>query len=410
MPPLPAFRHTLKIVPFKHEEKDVFRVQDQAEGLFEHQVLLPPVAFVVATYLDGRRGAEEVRQAIVGQFPEAELTAENVEEIARDLDEHLLLESDRAGERRREIRETWLQVPARAARFVPGTREEVQAEVDGYYAAEAGAGRAGGRKETPISGILAPHIDFHRGGTCYTHAYRELAERSDADVYVVLGVAHMSPPNPFVVTRKSYDTALGPVETDAEVVAALEKRVGRRIFDFEWLHGSEHSAEFQAVFLRHARPSAKFTVVPILASAFVQWCGDASPSTEPEIEEFLEALAESVRGRKVCFVAGVDFAHVGPVFGDDVKIDQKLVEWMMSGDTRSLQTILEGNPEAFWNSIMSDGDRRHVCGSSATYATLRLLGDVDGKVHKYGFAPDPAGGLVSFASMSFQSRSRIVLP
>ena len=408
--PLPAFRHSLKIVPFKHGDKDVFRVQDQAESLFDHQVLLPPVAFVVATFLDGKREAEDVRKVIAEQFPGAELSVENIREIVGDLDEHLLLESDRAGARRREIQEGWLQSPARAAKFVPGSRGEVQEEIDGYYAAEAGAGKPEGRKETPLAGILAPHIDFHRGGTCYTHAYRPLAERSDADVYVILGVAHLSPPNPFVVTRKNYDTALGPVETDAGIVATLEKRVGKRIFDFEWLHGSEHSAEFQAVFLRHARPEAKFTVVPILASAFGQWCGDASPSTAPEIEEFLGALAESVKGRRVCFVAGVDFAHVGPVFGDDVKIDQKLVEWMMSGDTRSLQTIIEGNPESFWNSVMSDGDRRHVCGLSATYAALRLLGDVDGKVHKYGFAPDPAGGLVSFASMSFLARDRIVLP
>jgi AmmeMemoRadiSam system protein B len=408
--PLPPFRHTLKIMPFKHEGKDIFRVQDQAESLFEHQILLPPIAFVVATFLDGQREAEDIRKAIVEQFPEAELTVEIIREIVRDLDQHLLLESDRAEERRREIRESWAQLPVRAPKFVPGTREEVQAEVDGYYAAEAGAGKPGQPRELPLAGILAPHIDFHRGGTCYTHAYRELAERSDADVYVILGVAHMSPPNPFVVTRKSYETPLGPVPTDAGIVADLEKRLGSRIFDHEWLHGSEHSAEFQAVFLRHARPSAPFTVVPILASSFVQWCGDASPSTAPEIEEFLEALAESVRGRKVCFVAGVDFAHVGPVFGDDVKIDQKLVEWMISGDNRSLQTIMEGNPESFWNSVMSDGDRRHVCGTSATYATLRMLGEVDGKVHKYGFAPDPAGGLVSFASMSFRSRTRIVLP
>jgi len=407
---LPAFRHLLKIVPFQHEDREVFRVQDQAETLFDHQVLLPPAAFVVATFLDGKRDAEQVRQAILQQFPQAQLTVENIQQIVADLDEHLLLDSPRAEGRRREIRESWQNAPVRPPRFVSGTKEEVQSEVDGYYGAQAGAGKPGDAKELPLAGILAPHIDFHRGGTCYTHAYRELAERSQAEVYVVLGVAHMSPPNPFVVTRKSYETPLGTVPTDPEIVAGLEKRLGSRIFDFEWLHGSEHSAEFQAVFLRHARSAAPFTIVPILASAFVQWCGDASPSTAPEIEEFLQALAESVKGRKVCFVAGVDFAHVGPVFGDDVQIDQKLVEWMMAGDTRSLQTLMEGNPESFWNSVMSDGDRRHVCGTSATYATLRLLGDVDGKVHKYGFAPDPAGGLVSFASMSFQSRSRIVLP
>jgi AmmeMemoRadiSam system protein B len=200
------------------------------------------------------------------------------------------------------------------------------------------------------------------------------------------------------------------VTTDREVVAALEKRLGKRIYEHEAVHRSEHSAEFQTVFLKHAQPKASFTVVPILCSAFEQWCGNASPSTAAEIEDVLGAIREAVSGRRVCFVAGVDFAHVGPVFGDDVEVNQELIQWMMAGDTRGLQTIAEGNAESFWNSVMSDGNKRHVCGLSATYATLRLLDGGGGKVLKYGFAPDPAGGIVSFASMSFQPRPRIVLP
>jgi hypothetical protein len=53
---------------------------------------------------------------------------------------------------------------------------------------------------------------------------------------------------------------------------------------------------------------------------------------------------------------------------------------------------------------MADGNRRHVCGLSATYAALRLMGDVEGRILKYGFAPDPGGGIVSFASMAFQQK------
>jgi hypothetical protein len=68
--------------------------------------------------------------------------------------------------------------------------------------------------------------------------------------------------------------------------------------------------------------------------------------------------------------------------------------------------IGEGNAEGFWNSVVADGNRRHVCGLSATYAALRLMGDVEGKIHKYGFAPDPGGGMVSFASMSFQPKKK----
>lgn len=404
----PALRSALKVTPFQHEGKDAFQVADQ-EHLFEHGLVLPPIAFVVASFLDGRRDAAAIQAEILAQL-KVEVRPEEIQAVVRDLDQHLLLESDRARARRAEIAAAFTKLPSRPSRFVSGTAAEVSGALDGYFTGEAGAGKVGGRRDEPISGILAPHIDFNRGGPCYTFAYRELAERSDAEIYVILGVAHMSPPNPFVVTAKDYETPLGTATTDRDALSALEKRLGRRIYDHEPVHGSEHSAEFQAVFLKHARPQEKFTVLPILCSAFEQWCGLASPSTSAEIEDVLSAIRESVSGRRVCYVAGVDFAHVGPVFGDDVEINQELIEWMMAGDTRGLQTIAEGNAEAFWNSVVSDGNKRHVCGLSATYAALRLLGEAEGRVHKYGFAPDPGGGIVSFASVSFKPRSRIVLP
>ena len=34
----------------------------------------------------------------------------------------------------------------------------------------------------------------------------------------------------------------------------------------------------------------------------------------------------------------------------------------------------------------------------------RLMGNVEGRILKYGFAPDPGGGIVSFASMAFQQK------
>lgn len=406
--PLPPLRGSLKVSQRKHEGKEVFVVQDQ-EHLFDHVVVLPPLAFVVASFLDGRREAADI-QAEIRTHLKAEIPVEEIENVARELDHHLLLDSARANGRRTEIAGEFATMTARPAQFVQGSAAEVASLLDGYFAGDAGAGRIGARREDPLAGILAPHIDFNRGGPCYSFAYRELAERSDADLYVVLGVAHMSPANPFIVTSKNYETPLGTATTDREAVAALEKRLGKRIYDFESVHRSEHSAEFQAVFLKHARPQATFTVLPILCSAFEQWCGATSPSTAAEVEDVLGAIREAVSGRRACIVAGVDFAHVGPVFGDEVEINQELIQWMMAGDTRGLQTIAEGNAEAFWNSVVSDGNRRHVCGLSATYAALRLLDGAEGRVLKYGFAPDPAGGIVSFASMSFAPPKRIILP
>jgi AmmeMemoRadiSam system protein B len=408
--PLPRFRPLVKVVPWKQEGKDIFVVMDHQEALFDHQVALPPMAFVVAAFLDGRREVADVQKAIADNLKGVQVGPEEVEAVVRDLDEHFLLETDRVERRRREVEQEYLGLAARPPRFVTGSADEVTKELDGYFEGTAGAGRPGAPGADGLAAIMAPHIDFRRGGTCYTFAYRELAERSDADVYVIFGVAHLSPPNPFILTTKDYETPLGPVRTDRGLVEEVASRAGKHVLEFESLHRSEHSIEFQSVFLKKARPEAKFTVVPILCSSFEPHCGDASPSTVPRIAEFLEALGEAVRGRKVCLVAGVDLAHVGPVFGDDVALDEKLVEWMMAGDTRSLRACMEGNAEAFWNTVMADGNRRHVCGLSATYSTLKVLGEAQGKVHKYGFAPDPQGGFVSFASMSFRRASTIILP
>ena len=399
---LPPLRHSLRIQPFQHEGRDAFLVDDPYESLFEHRILLPPLAFVVSSFLDGERDADAVLREILAKFPDSGVGKADVERVVGELDEHLVLESPRAIEVRRRIEESWLSLPVRPSRFVPGGADDVRREIDGYYASEAGAGTPAAPAPAPLRGIVAPHIDFRRGGTCYTFAYREIAERSDADVYVVLGVAHASPPNPFIVTAKGYGTPWGAVEADRDAIAALEKRLGKGIYDHESTHRGEHSAEFQAVFLKHARPSAPFTVVPILCSAFDAWCGEASPSTLSRVEDVLGALEEALRGRRACIVAGVDFAHVGPVFGDAVDLGPETVKGMVEADARSLQAAGEGDAERFWGEVMADGNARHVCGLSATYAALRLLGKGSGKLLKYGFAPDPAGGLVSFASMAFR--------
>ncbi len=400
----------MKVVPCRHKGKEVFAVLDPQEALFDHQVILPPLAFAVAAFLDGRREVTDVRKALEENIEGINICDREIEAVVRDLDEHYLLETERLQERRREVERQYMALASRPARFVRGTPDEVRQELDGYFTCEAGAGKPGAPAPDGLTGVMAPHIDFARGGPCYSYAYREVAERSDADVYVILAVAHLAPSNPFIATRKDYESPLGTIPTDLEIVSTLQKRLGDRIFENEAVHRSEHSVEFQAVFLRHARPDSRFTIVPILCSSFEAVCGGASPSAVPQIEDFIRALGESVRGRKVCYVAGVDLSHVGPVFGDDVEIDNDLMRWMIAGDNRSLIACAGGDAEGFWNSVMADGNSRHVCGLSAIYTMLRLLEGAEGKILKYGFAPDQAGGIVSFASMSFRPKRLIVLP
>jgi len=74
---------------------------------------------------------------------------------------------------------------------------------------------------------------------------------------------------------------------------------------------------------------------------------------------------------------------------------------MTEGDAQSLRHVAAADAEGFWNSVMADGNKRHVCGLTATYTALRLLKGTSGSLKRYAFAPDPAGGLVSFAAATF---------
>ncbi|MBI4565819.1 MAG: AmmeMemoRadiSam system protein B [Planctomycetes bacterium] len=408
--PLPR-RRVMDAFPVKTDGEMYFVLRD-AEGILDDPVVVDPLSFLVWNLLNGYSDVEALQERIAPYAGGMKIPEGRLRSVVDQLDRHLLLESPALEARREELARAFRAAAARPARFAgrggyAETEAELRRELDAYYEHEFGAGRPEyTRRHPPPQGVLAPHIDFRRGGTCYTHAYRAVAESQPAETYVILGVAHVSPPKPFVLTTKSYETPLGTAESDLEFIRELLSRTGSDagLLDHEMVHRNEHSIEFQAVFLKHAHPEAAFRIVPILCSSFEPHLKAGAPSDAALIESTIEALRETILnvGRRVTIIAGVDLSHVGPRFGDDTPLDQRLVEWMSEGDRRSLEYVANADADGFWNSVMADGNRRHVCGLTAGYTALRLLGGSRGALLRYGFAPDPAGGLVSFASAVFR--------
>jgi len=405
--PLPR-RRALDAFPVELKGEHYFVLRD-TEGLLDDPMILDPFSFLIWNLLTGDSEIADMQKEIARIADGVEVPENRIRHIIEKLGHSLLIESPQVEERRRKIADDFKASPVRPARFAGrgGYAAEAAAlvkEIDGYYVNELGAG-APDRKEKGAlpRGILSPHIDFRRGGACYTHAYRAVIEAEPPETVVVLGVAHLSPPSPFILSDKGYETPLGGIPPDLEFIQEFRKRAPDGLMADEISHRGEHSIEFQAVFLRHAHPEADFKIVPILCASFEPVDGGASPSSEPRVEETIGALAEAIKtsGRRVLIVAGVDFAHVGPRFGDAVELDEKTVKWMTEGDAQSLRHVAAADAEGFWNSVMADGNKRHVCGLTATYTALRLLKGTSGSLKRYAFAPDPAGGLVSFAAATF---------
>ena len=102
----------------------------------------------------------------------------------------------------------------------------------------------------------------------------------------------------------------------------------------------------------------------------------------------------------------IEAQGLGKRFGDDFEVGPEKLDWMVRGDKKGLDCVEKLDAPGFYRSVVEpDDNARKVCGLGALYAFTRLMKDLypesRGEMLRYAHAPDPAGGVVSFASMSF---------
>ena len=395
--------------PVEHEGRSCIALRDPA-GYTDAIVLLHGPLLEIVSLFDGGHTVADIQAAVMrrhGQLVERR----QIEEIADALDQQGFLDSQGFADRRAVVDTTFLASPTRPASHAGGAYAgepgELRVMLDGFFTPPDGPGPIeNGRTAKPVvRGVIAPHIDFHRGGPAYAWAYRELAERSGADVFVIFGTCHAGMEHPFALTRKDYASPMGDVPVDRDFVDALAKRARQDCFASELAHRVEHSIELQAVFLRYLYADRRdVRIVPVLASfAHEAMHKGQRPDDDARVPRFLEALAETIAasGRRVALIAGADLAHVGPRFGDPEPVGAPELERIEREDGAMLESVAAGDPQAFFESVAGDGDRRRICGYSPIYALLRSLGGATGSVRRYGQWPDP-NGVVSFASVVFE--------
>ncbi|MEX2146291.1 MAG: AmmeMemoRadiSam system protein B [Candidatus Rokuibacteriota bacterium] len=397
----------IEVFPIDHEGKRYLALRDPA-GFTPSVAMLPMALLEVVSLFDGEHSIDDI-QAAVHRHTGERVERARITELAATLDEHGFLESARFHARRAAIEADFLASPVRPATHAGGAYaaepNALRAAMDAFFTSAdgpgPGKGRAGG---AALHAVIAPHIDFHRGGPAYAWAYREVAERCEADVFVVFGTCHAGMADPFAMTRKAYDTPFGAAEVDGELVEAIVARAGQDCFASEGAHRGEHSIEFQAVFLRYLFAGTRdIRIVPVLTSfAHEALARGQRPEDDPRVLRFLDALADGVAatGRRVAFVAGADLAHVGPRFGDPEPVSAEDLAAVAREDREMLASVEAGDAAGFFDAAARDGDRRRICGLSPIWALLRATGGRTGVLRRYGQWPDPAA-VVTYASVVF---------
>lgn len=393
--------------------KDPLRLADQV-------IVLPMVGIAVAELLDGTRTIPEVAEEFERRH-KVKIGREQIEGLLSALDEVCLLEGGRA----RSVIAAWSKEPVRKPACAgpngsyPGDRLALGGFLDAQYTRQGGPGAPPDRssRARPVRSLLSPHIDFHRGGHAYAHAWKPVAESCEADLFVVFGTAHAGTDAArFALTRKSYETPLGTIETDAELVDRLVSAYEGPddLFAGEFAHKGEHSIEFQMVELAHifgpdSPAPRKIKALPVLCGSIHDLA--AKPSEDPRVRAFHDALAKALvdtKAERICFVGGVDLAHVGKEFGDRFKLTAKKLESYLEQDRATLDIITKAqDADAFHADVALDASRK-ICGHSPIHALLAaqerrgrsLAGEV--LCHDSHDCFDEGASAVSFCSVVFR--------
>ena len=380
---------------------------------------ISPAGYFVLAHFDGQHSFTDIQEAYCKQFGSL-LMSDDLKSFVDMLDQHYYLDSERFRDHKNavvlEFRSQTTRAPAHVGGVYKADPEELKTQLEGFFSAPNGPGLPNSQLagSTPRA-IVAPHIDFHRGGPAYAWAYKPLAESDGADLYILLGTSHCSGQTPYILTLKDFATPLGLVETDRDFVQRLQAKCAEDCFTDEYLHRGEHSLEFQVVFLKYiaqqraaltGRPERPFKIVPILVSSFHSAVVNQTlPEKDSAVGTFLRTLRDlaASESRRVCFVAGVDLAHVGRQFGDREPITDDFLKWVENEDQKLVRRLAALDAPGFFNAVAKDQDKRRICGFSPLYSLIHLLDGAQGEHLKYSQAFTPeTGSAVTFSSLIFK--------
>lgn len=402
---LPRLR-PVDVIPAHLVGRDVLILRDRLDPTAQ-PLAIGREGLLLVGLMDGKRTVDGLQAAFTLRTG-MPLSTIQINTFIERLDEACLLEGGRAEEKLARLRDEFSRAPERAAIHAggayPADPGALLAFLERSYTTPDGPGEppAPTRLDT-LAGLIAPHVDLHRGGPTYAWAAKALKEAAPADLYVVLGTCHTLMHMPFAAIRKPYATPLGSVPVSTEAMAWLAERCSWDLYADEFSHRSEHSIEFQALYLRYA--VSDVPMLPLLCNSLHALVPpDTSPLEVPAVRAMVDALRELAGGPfgSVCFVAGADLAHVGPQFGDAEKVSPTFLARVERGDREMLGHVCAGDAERFYRQVIADGDARRICGLTPIYMLLAVLSGSHGELLKYTQWADPAGnGSVTFASVAF---------
>jgi AmmeMemoRadiSam system protein B len=362
-----------------HPLGDKFLITDPL-GVSQSMVVSRELLLLMSL-MDGSRTREDIKLEFLRITGEI-ITEEDLSKVIETLEEGLYLLNDRFRRRLEELKEEVLRSGVRKPAHAGGAYPEEEGTLRRFIL-ESLKGSA----DVRAKGIMVPHMDLRVARETYGAVYGML-DRGYVRRAVILGVSHYFHETPVSACPLDFETPLGRVEVDREVLERLRSSFDHDIYADILSHLREHSVEFQTLYVKALFPEAK--IVPIIVSY-------GSPeSLRTVAQRILEAVGET---EGLVVISSVDMSHVGKKFGDSMSYDP-------SPRDREYLELLCGmrNEEAF-RLLEKDGNRTRIDGQFTNFVFLemmRMMGARGGEIVDYKvYEEKPTDSKVSYAGVLF---------
>jgi len=400
----PLTRRDLEFFPVQHEGQQFVLIRDPL-GLVEEGKAVGLPLYQIMTLLDGSTTVRDLQMELMRQKGGVLVGADEINGLLTHLDESFFLDSERFKNAKERIIADFtsrrIRPCSHCGKSYPKNPSELRVRLDEILNNELSIPEPDGK----LTALIAPHIDLNVGYKSYSSAYRLLKHTAPSRV-ILLGVGHQLQNALFSLTDKDFETPLGITKSEQAQIRRL-REVGRDIIaSDDFIHRSEHSIEFQIIFLQHLLSDNPFTIIPILCGSLRMGLPEYTRQAYQEkAAPFLENLKEILLDpdQETLIVAGVDFSHTGPKFGHEMPASH-LQNSSREHDQNLLKHLTRLDADRFWEESRRVNDQFNVCGFSALACLLEVLPECQGELLNYEiWHEEPTRSAVSFASVAFTS-------
>ncbi|MFW6040769.1 MAG: AmmeMemoRadiSam system protein B [Thermoplasmatota archaeon] len=267
--------------------------------------------------------------------------------------------------------------PAVAGQFYPARKKDLINKIEDSFSHKLGPGelKKEGKGLRRIKGLVVPHAGYVYSGPIAAHAYKELYNDGNPDTIILIGPSHRSISSEIALSDENFETPLGRVETDKNLV---EKLKGSMIRIDNMSHQNEHSIEVQLPFLQYIFED--FKIVPICL-------GLQSFDT---VKKLGKRIKETIKNLDTVIIASTDFSHY------------VLKETAEKKDKMAIDKIIENDPKGLYDVVQKENIS--MCGYGPVATMMIGSGGEKGQLLKYATSGDIMSmrEVVGYGALSFK--------